>query len=108
MSFGEFGHYVEYVSRPVPRAPHTTSKRAWADDTSASASATKKLRHPSTHLGTQVIGSMLLGECINILRLYWCLFASLTEYFFSFLDGSVVELLEDEDEEGGSVLATRQ
>jgi hypothetical protein len=71
MSFGEFDHYVEYVPRPVPRTPRTTSKRAWADDTSTSASTTKKPHHPSTHPGTQVTGSMLLGECINILRLPW-------------------------------------
>jgi hypothetical protein len=51
---------------------------------------------------------MLLGEHINILRLYWCLFASLTEYFFSFSDGSMVELLKHEDEEDGLALATRQ
>jgi hypothetical protein len=74
----------------------------WADDTSTSVSATKKPCHPSTHPGTQVTGSILLGEHINILRLHWCLFAFLTEYFFSFLDGSVVELLEGEDEEDGS------
>jgi hypothetical protein len=49
---------------------------------------------------------MLLGEHINILRLYWCLFASLTEYFFSF-SSSMVELLKDEDEEDGLALATR-
>jgi hypothetical protein len=41
MSFGKFGHYVEYVPHLVPRAPHTTTKRARADDTSTSASATK-------------------------------------------------------------------
>jgi hypothetical protein len=51
---------------------------------------------------------MLLGERINILRLPWCLFASLIEYFFSFLDGSVIELLEGEDEEDSSALATRR
>jgi hypothetical protein len=107
MSFGEFGHYVEYVPHLVPRAPRTTSKRVRVDNTSTNASATKKPRHPSTHPGTQVTGSMLLGERINILCLHWCLFASLTECFFSFLDGSVVELLEDEDEEDGSALATR-
>jgi hypothetical protein len=50
---------------------------------------------------------MLLGERINIFWLHWCLFASLTEYVFSFSDGSVVELLKDEDEEDGSTLATR-
>jgi hypothetical protein len=64
-------------------------------------SAIKKPYYPSTYPGTQVTGSMLLGEGINILCLSWCLFVSLTEYFFSFLDGSVVELLEGEDEEDG-------
>jgi hypothetical protein len=108
MSFGKFGHYVEYVSRLVPRAPHTTFKRTRADDTSTSASATKKSHHPSTHPGTQVTGSMLLGDRINIPRLHWCLFVSLTEYFFFFSDGSMVELLEGEDKEDGSTLATRR
>jgi hypothetical protein len=84
LSFGEFSHYIEYVSRLVPQAPRTTSKRAQADDTSTNSSATKKPHHPSTHLGTQVIDSMLLGERINILCLPRCLFASLTECFFSF------------------------
>jgi hypothetical protein len=50
---------------------------------------------------------MLLGERINILQFPWCLFASLTEYFFSFSDGSMVELHEGEDEEDGLALATR-
>jgi hypothetical protein len=108
VSFREFDHYVEYVPRPVPRAPRTTSKRAQADDNSTSASTTKKPHHPSTHLGTQVIGSLLLCERINILRLHWCLFASLTEYFFSFSDGSVVKILEGEDEEDGLTLATHR
>jgi hypothetical protein len=103
VSFGEFDHCVEYVPRPVPRAPCTISKRTRADDTSTGASATKKPHHPSTHPGTQVI-----GERINILHLPWCLFVSLTEYFFSFLDGSVVELLEGVDEEDGSALATHR
>jgi hypothetical protein len=106
VSFGEFGHYIEYVPRPIPRAPRTTSKRVRAEDTFASASATKKPCHPSTHPSTQVIGSFLLGERINIICLPWCLFASLTEYFCSFSDGSVVELLEGEDEEDGLTLAT--
>jgi hypothetical protein len=51
---------------------------------------------------------MLLGERINILRLHCCLFASLNEYFFFFSDGSVVELLEDEDKEDVLALATRR
>jgi hypothetical protein len=36
------------------------------------------------------------------------MFMSLTEYFFSFSDGSVVELLEGEDEEDDLALATRR
>jgi hypothetical protein len=83
------------VSRPVARAPRSTSKRARADDTSSSASSTKKTRPPSTRSGTQAIGSMLLGEHINVLIFLYCLYVSLLEYFFS-LDGSVVEILKDD------------
>jgi hypothetical protein len=108
VSFGEFSHYVEYVSRPVPLAPRTTSKRAWADDTSTSAFTTKKPCLPSTHPGIQVTGSMLLGERINILCLPWCLFASLIEYFFSFFKWQLIEPLKGEDEEDGSALATHR
>ena len=59
--------YVEYVPRLVPRAPHSVGKRGQADCSSSSLSATKKSRQSSTHLGTQVIGSMLLGEHIYTL-----------------------------------------
>ena len=62
--------YVEYVPRPVPRAPRSVRKRGRADCSSSGLSATKKPRQSSTHLGTQVIGSVLLGEHINI----FCLF----------------------------------
>jgi hypothetical protein len=36
----------------------------------------------------------------------YCLYVSLLEYFFS-LDGSVVEMLEDEDEDDSMTLVTR-
>jgi hypothetical protein len=73
------------VPHPVPRAPHTTSKRARVDDTSASAFATKKPRPPSTRPGIQVIGIVLLGERINVP--YFSLifsYISLLEHFFPF------------------------
>jgi hypothetical protein len=54
--------YVEYVPRLVARAPRSINKRTRVDDASASASATKKPHQPGTLLGTQVVGSMLLGE----------------------------------------------
>jgi hypothetical protein len=69
------------VSRLVPRAPRSINKRAWADDASASASVTKKPRQPGTLLGTQVVGSMLLGEHISLFYPPCCLFAFITEYF---------------------------
>jgi hypothetical protein len=81
ISSTELDPYIEYVHRQVPRAPRSTSKRARADDTSISASVVKKSHQPSTLPGTQVVGSMLLGEYINMLCLLYCLFASLTEYF---------------------------
>ena len=58
--------YVEYVPRPVPRAPHTVGKRGRADSSSA-LSAAKKSRQSSTRPGTPVVASMLLGEHINTL-----------------------------------------
>ena len=57
--------YVEYVPRPVPRAPRSVGKRGRADCSSSGLFATKKPRQSSTHPGTQVLGSMLLGEHIN-------------------------------------------
>ena len=68
--------YVEYVPRPVPRAPHSVRKRGRADCSSSGLSAAKKSRQSSTRPGTQVIGSMLLGEHTNMLCLlvvYLCL-----------------------------------
>jgi hypothetical protein len=85
VSFREFDHYVEYVPRPVPRAPHSTSKRVRADDASTSVFASKKPRPPSTRPGTQAIGIMLLGERINVpyFPLIF-LYVSLLKYFFLF------------------------
>ena len=64
------GTYVEYVSCLVPRAPRSGGKRGRADCSSSSLPSTKKPRQLSTHPGTQVIGSVLLGEHINM----FCLF----------------------------------
>ena len=61
--------YVEYVPRPVPRAPRSIEKRGRVDRSSSGLSATKKPRQSSTRPGTQVLGSMLLGEHINMLCL---------------------------------------
>ena len=61
--------YVEYVSCSVPRAPRSVVKRGRADCSSSGLSATKKPHQSSTYPGTQVIGSMLLGEHINTLCL---------------------------------------
>ena len=61
--------YVEYVPRPVPRAPCSVGQRGRADCSSSGLSAAKKSRQSSTHPGTQVIGSMLLGEHIYTLCL---------------------------------------
>ena len=61
--------YVEYVPHPVPRAPRSVRKRGRADCSSSGLSAAKKPRQLSTRPGTQVIGSMLLGEHINTLCL---------------------------------------
>jgi hypothetical protein len=82
-SLGELDLFVEYVPRPVPRAPYSTSKRVRADDTSACAPATKKPYPPSTRLGTQAIGGMLLGELINVLYFPLSFVCSLTRVLFS-------------------------
>ena len=66
--------YVEYVPRLVPRAPRSVGKRGRVDCSSSSLSTAKKPRQSSTRPGTQVIGSMLLGEHINMLCLFiFCL-----------------------------------
>jgi hypothetical protein len=84
-SCNELVQYVEYVPRLVTRAPRSTNKRVRADDASASASTTKKPCPPSTRLGTQVIGIMLLGEHVNVpyFSLIF-LFVSLLESSFLF------------------------
>ena len=62
--------YVEYVPHSVPRAPRSVGKRGRADCSSSGLSAAKKSRQSSTCPGTQVIGSVLLGEHINMLCLF--------------------------------------
>ena len=74
VSFVNLDVYAEYVPRPVPRAPRTIGKRGRAAGPSSSLPGTKKPRQTSTHPGTQVLGSMLLGEHINTLcLLFVCL-----------------------------------
>jgi hypothetical protein len=108
-SCNELVQYVEYVPHLVPRAPRSINKRTWADDASASVSATKKPRQPDTLLGTQVIGSMLLGEHISLfypLLLFVCVHNRVLSIFS---DGIMVELLEgEEDEDEDAALVTRQ
>jgi hypothetical protein len=58
--------YVEYVPRPVSRAPCSVGKRGRADCSSSGLPTTKKSRQSSTRPGIQVIGSVLLGEHINM------------------------------------------
>ena len=69
VSSAVFDVYVEYVPRPVPRGPCSVGKRGRAESSSG-LSAAKKSRQSSTHLGTLVVGSVLLGEHINM----FCLF----------------------------------
>ena len=59
--------YEEYVPRLVPRAPRTFGKRGRANSSSSTPSAAKKSHQSSTHPGTPVVASMLLGEHINTL-----------------------------------------
>ena len=65
-----FDVYVEYVPRPVPQGPRSVGKRGRAKGSSSGLFATKKSRQSSTRLGTPVVGSVLLGEHINM----FCLF----------------------------------
>ena len=67
VSFANPDVYVEYVPHSVPRAPRTFRKRGRADSYSSASSAAKKSRQSSTHPGTPVIASMLLGEHIDML-----------------------------------------
>ena len=62
--------YEEYVPRPVPRGPRSVRKRGRAKSSSSGLSSAKKSHQSSTHPGTPVVGSVLLGEHINM----FCLF----------------------------------
>ena len=44
--------YVEYVPRPVPRAPRSVGKRGRVDCSSSGLSGAKKSHQSSTHPGT--------------------------------------------------------
>ena len=70
VSSGFVDVYEEYVPRPVPRGPHSVLKRGRADGSSSGLPVSKKSRRPSIHSGTLVIGSVLLGEHINISGLF--------------------------------------
>ena len=101
--------YVEYVPCPVPRAPHSVGKRGRADCSSSGLSATKKPRQSSTRPGTQVIGSMLLGEHINMFCLFLLFVCAFNRVLSPFSDGTVVDLLEtEEDENDDAALITRR
>jgi hypothetical protein len=105
----ELDPYVEYVPRPVPRAPRSFSKRARADDASVGVSATKKPYQSSTHPSTQVVGSMLLGEHFNIFLSSLLFVLVLNRVLSLFSDGTMVELLEGvEDEDDDVALDTRR
>ena len=67
VSSGLVDVYEEYVPHPVPRGPHSVSKRGRADGSSSGLPSSKKSRQPSTRPGTPVVASMLLGEHINTL-----------------------------------------
>ena len=79
-----FDVYVEYVPRLVPRGPHSVGKRGQADCSSSGLSAAKKSRQSSTRPGTQVIGSMLLGEHINMFLSFLFLVCAFDRVLFSF------------------------
>ena len=64
VSSGFVDVYEEYVPRLVPRGPRSVSKRGRMDGSSSGLPASKKSRKPSTHPGTLVVASMLLGEHI--------------------------------------------
>ena len=68
--------YEEYVPRPVPRGPRSVAKRGRVNSSSSGLPASKKSRQSSTLPGTPVIGSMVLGEHINMFGIsviYLCL-----------------------------------
>jgi hypothetical protein len=71
-------------------------------------SITKKPHPPGTLPDTQVVGSMLLGEHISLFfhLLFVCVYNKVLSLFS---DGTMVELLEDEeDEEDDVTLNTRR
>ena len=76
VSSGVVDVYEEYIPRPVPRGPHSVSKRGRANGSSSGLPASKKSRQPSTCPGTPVVASMLLGEYINTLCPFVFLFLS--------------------------------
>ena len=79
------------------------------DCSSSGLSGTKKSHQSSTRLGTPVIGSVLLGEHINMFCFFCCLLVPLTKYFSHFSDGAVAALLEtEEDEADDAPLVTRR
>ena len=101
--------YEEYVPHPVPRGPHSVAKRGRVDSSSSGLPASKKSRQSSTLSGTPVIGSVLLGEHIDMFCLFVVCFCLLTEYFSSFSDGAVVAMLESEEEkDDDATLVTRR
>ena len=61
--------YVEYVPYPVPRGPRSVGKRGQAESSSG-LSAAKKSHQSSTRPGTPVVGSVLLGEHINMFYIF--------------------------------------
>ena len=84
VSSGVVDVYEEYVPHPVPQGPRSVSKRGRADGSSSGLPVSKKSRQPSTHPGTPVIGSVLLGEHINMFWSFCYLFVPLTEFFSLF------------------------
>ena len=90
--------YVEYVPRLVPRGPRSVGKRGRANSSSG-LSAAKKSRQSSTRPGTPVVGSVLLGEHINMFCLFVVCLCLEPSIFLFFLDGAMAALLESEEDE---------
>jgi hypothetical protein len=102
VSVGEPGlMHLEYVACIVPRGTRTSGNRARADDSSTSASDSKKSRS----LSAQITGSMLLGE--HIIVLLFAFLFSLSNFLVC-SDGTIVELLESEEEDDGVALVTHR
>ena len=66
---------------------------------SSGLSTTKKSRQSSTHPGTQVVGSVLLGEHINMFCLFVVCLCLWPSTFSPFSDGVVAALLETKEDE---------